>query len=695
MTDDYKGKLLRYFTNNLKQETGIDESEFERQNPILKEDIISMLDEKFPYGYLQTGTLACKNSTGEYNGYTLVYGYYLYQSTATTYSNRRGYILLLNENMDLLQIITEFSSGTPFNYITSMNVDEEGNFYGTDFILNPPGSSQLGSTRFIMLNNISLKLPSEDTYKAVLRQSYYLQGNLGYQYLPLLWYIGKSPTSANYIFYRGIDDALTLKINVGSENEWKYYDYTTPRQWSSMISPHVLYNSWDNEDNLTMCTYTYGTYNDVEYIFKIYSTGEKITTSTVATISSLFSDCNNFKIIKTGSTVVSGDLTTQSEVMVANNQGYIMLGGVFTDENNQYRAIYRMFKINNTTVTKVYEHIEEEPVQDENPILYSYSYNLNGAIFTNFYIRTNTLSDNGIFNCYCALILDDPSKDTTIPLITIPSSAVNKAHIFSIKNTFNLYTTFFLGQDAETSDVYLTKANVVYNQLNYNGKPYENTNSLIPNQGFLYDNEGIIFARNLYDKVVSGNLTTSTIQIPNTILNDISITNQQLISETNNIMVENTNILSKNIYEEILLNFNNTMTISNQNDLSNITYNYNGAVKLNTSASDTEDYNNTAMGKYRINYEDETNQINDLHWYKVGNFYRCKLSVYNPTNNITSIDLISDDETMIYQTIDCSNLEEEKIYTIYQDVYIDNKIEAQQVYYNDDEVYYGNEQVYY
>lgn len=695
MTDDYKGKLLRYFTNNLNEEAGIDEPEFERQNPILKEDIISMLDEKFPYGYFQNGVLACKNSTGEYNGYTLVYGYYYYQLPAGGYANRRGYILLLNENMDLLQIITEFSSGTPFNYIIKMNVDEEGNFYGVDYVLNPPGSSPAGRNRFIMFNNISLKLPSEDTYKAVLRQSYFIQGDQSYQNIPMLYYIGKSPTSADYIIYRGTDTALTLKINVGSENEWKYYDYTTPRQWSSLLPARDLYNAWDNENNLTMCTYTSGVYNNADYVFKIYSSSNKIATSRIVTIASLFSDCNNFKLINNGSTVISGDLRTKSEIMIANNQGYIMLGGVFTDENNQYRAIYRMFKINDTTVTKVYEHIEEEPVQDDNPIMYSMSYNLDGTIFTNFYIRTNTLSNNGIFKCYCALILDDPTKDTTIPLITISSDTINKAHIFSIKNTFNLYTTFFLGQDAETSDVYLTKANVVYNQFNYNGEPYENTNSLISNQGFLYDSEGIIFARNLYDKVITGNQTTSTIQIPNTILNDISITNQQLISETNNTMVENTSVLSKNIYEEILLNFNNTMTISNQNDLSNITYNYNGAVKLNNSASDTTDYEDTTMGKYKINYEDETSQINELHWYKVGNYYRCKLSVYNSTNNITSIDLISNDETMVYQTIDCSELEENKIYTIYQDVYIDNKIDAQQVYYNNEEVYYGNEQVYY
>ena len=693
MTEDYKSRLLRYFTNNIKEETGIDEPEFTRQNPILKEDIISMLDERFPYGHYQMGKVTCKNSTGEYNGYTVVYGYYYYQTPVGGYANRRGYVMLFDENMNLLQLITEFSSGTPLNYIEKMNIDEEGNFFAVDMVYDSSSQTTVRN-RFIMLNNISLKLPSEDTYKVVLRQSYYLQGNSGYMYTPFIRYINKDHSSSTYVFVYSTGTALTLKINVGAENEWKYYPYATGVP-VSIHAPHDYYSFWDNEGNLTLCSYSQGEYNDVRSFLKVECVGDGMEIIQLAQIEPYFADLNNFKIINSGSIVTSPDLLTQSETIPANNLGYVMIGGVFTDDNNQYRAIYRMFKINGSTITKVYEHIEEEPVQDDNPIMYSITYNLNGTIFTNFYIRTNTLSDNGIFKCYCALILDDPTKDTTISLITATSSAVAKTHIFDIKNAFNLYTTYFLGQDVETNDVYLTKANIVYNPLNYNGEPYENTNSLIPNQGFLYDSEGIIFARNLYDKVVSGNLTTSIIQIPNTLLNDITILKQELISQTNNVIINNNSPLSKNIYEEILLNFNNTMNISNQNDLSNITYNYNGASKLNNSTSNLADYSNSTMGKYRINYEDTTNEINDLHWYKVGNFYRCKISVYNSTNNITSIDLISNDETMIYQSIDCSDLAENQIYTLYQDVYIDNKIEAQQIYYGEDEVYYGDEQVYY
>ena len=271
MTEDYKEKLLRYFTNNLEEETGIDEPEFTRQNPILKEDIISMLDERFPYGHYQTGVVSCKNSTGEYNGYTVVYGYYHTQTTPSlSYQNRKGYILLFDENMNLLQLITEFSSGTPLNHIEKMKVDEEGNFYGVDMVYDENTSTGVRN-RFIMLNNISLKLPIEDTYKIVLRQSYYLQGSTPFQTFPTyISVINKDLNGANYIFYSGFE-ALTLKINVGSENEWKQYNYqptSSELQINSIIPIYSIFSYWDNEDKLTLCTYTIGHKNNEEQVLE-------------------------------------------------------------------------------------------------------------------------------------------------------------------------------------------------------------------------------------------------------------------------------------------------------------------------------------------------------------------------------------------------------------------------------------------
>ena len=55
---------------------------------------------------------------------------------------------------------------------------------------------------------------------------------------------------------------------------------------------------------------------------------------------------------------------------------------------------------------------------------------------------------------------------------------------------------------------------------------------MVPTSSWLYNNNKIIYARNLYNKVVSGNTTTSTVEVPNLLLNDIDIGQQDLLGET-------------------------------------------------------------------------------------------------------------------------------------------------------------------
>ena len=81
------------------------------------------------------------------------------------------------------------------------------------------------------------------------------------------------------------------------------------------------------------------------------------------------------------------------------------------------------------------------------------------------------------------------------------------------------------------------------------------------------------------------------------------------------------------------------------------------------------DYNNSKIGKYKINYSNETSVVYpldlDLTYTNLSTNYI--IGVYVPLDYaITNIQLLSNDETTVYQTIDCSNLENNKYYTINQ-----------------------------
>ena len=196
---------------------------------------------------------------------------------------------------------------------------------------------------------------------------------------------------------------------------------------------------------------------------------------------------------------------------------------------------------------------------------------------------------------------------------------------------------------------------------------------MVPNQGILYDSQNKpIFARNLYNKVITGRSTNSSIQVPNTYLNDVTITKQNLLSETNSILISNSQTITKNIYETLNINFINNLQISNENDETNSILNPIGASRLNNSISETTDYDNTKALKIKINYADNTNYIIQLKESQIDKIsdtsYMYDFDIYVP-KSITNIQIISNDETTVYQTI-TSTFEVGKFYNITQMVEI-------------------------
>ena len=262
--------------------------------------------------------------------------------------------------------------------------------------------------------------------------------------------------------------------------------------------------------------------------------------------------------------------------------------------------------------------------------------------------------------------------------------------MFTITKQFNLHNFFI--QDQNT--VYNVK--LIFNLLNYNGNPYQALNSMVSNSAILYDSDGVeIFARNLYNRVVNNNTTTSTIEVPNNFINNIIIKNKELISQTNNILNTDSTEVVTNIYEELLINFINTLIMQNRNNPDNIISNIVGASRINNSISNplVLDYSNAQASKFKINYTDNTSVTQNIAWTKITNYYQAKMFIYVP-KAIKNIEIISADGNTVYQTI-TDNYTVGNLYIINQDVWILAKQIADNVLFDTEQVYFGTDEVYY
>ena len=107
-------------------------------------------------------------------------------------------------------------------------------------------------------------------------------------------------------------------------------------------------------------------------------------------------------------------------------------------------------------------------------------------------------------------------------------------------------------------------------------------------------------------------------------------------------------------------------------DRNNPTYvnNPTASARLNMSVSTAKDYTSARATKYRITYIDNTTVIGQITSSITNNIatFTFDLFVSKP---IITIDIISEDEATIYQTIDGSSLTPGKLYNITQDCYVE------------------------
>lgn len=660
MTEDFKEKLLKYLTGNIDEEEPGDTLVYENAN-IITTDLATTLDTEFTNGYAVRGIIESKNINGNTLNYNVLYGAY-----TKTENLDRGFVAILDDKGNLIQLIKEYSSSAEIGNINTMNVDEEGYFYMIE--INPANDKH----RFVMLNNVVLKTPIQEEYEVKIRRAYNIPDTSKINDV-LIRGMTKAIGQAKYLLAAfivpesglGVTLCVTeLTINVGAENEWVDYVGT---QWTdpdtgrlSIFSNLYLYGEWTN-DNVDFIVLMHPT-GYPQYIVKYYKDGDSLPYTNIST---------PIRDIESGSrwsiqyTIVNMNIAYLSEGM------HDLAWG-----SNEKHRIYTI-DLDNETITMLYE---QQGYYDENDQILAYC-SFQHEIIDGELVFTNTYCDN---NNVCHIEIGRLRDDAFIPSGTYGNISTHEIAQINADTPVSNIAKFYVNKQFNLYNYNLLLGNLnyngieVYNSNNYNGTPYENINSLVSNSGILYNGTTAIFARNLYDRNIIGNMTTSTIQVPNAFLNDIEIDKQNLMSETNGIMVQNTDTITKNIYEELLINFMNTITISNHNDPNNIIYNYNGAARLNNSVSNPAviDYSNCQGTKYRITYTDETTKEETLVWTPTGNYYTTEIQVFNPADNeITNLEIISSDGNTIYQTIDTSSFNKNKKYIINQDVYIDEKEE--------------------
>jgi hypothetical protein len=298
-----------------------------------------------------------------------------------------------------------------------------------------------------------------------------------------------------------------------------------------------------------------------------------------------------------------------------------------------------------------------------------YSYSNLEAIYidrcnTDIYVQYNTnISNNATADYYFQRLTDDAWNPILIAEQEI--FAFQRRNIF-VKNNFNLLS-IFLYQTTPLSNWFVFQIKENYNALNYNGELYTNYNSLIPKQGEIYSDNKLVFARNLYNKTLNENSTVSTIQVPNSYLNNIDLNTKTLISETNTILINDPNVIQKNIYETLFLNYINTLNVIDE-DTNEIYKDAGSYINNNINAGTDINYNNSFIAKIRINFQDNSIKIQKIFWQQIDSTHKkTAFSIY-AKDYINSIDFISNDENTIYITKNMNdfNLEIGKYYTITQ-----------------------------
>ena len=186
-----------------------------------------------------------------------------------------------------------------------------------------------------------------------------------------------------------------------------------------------------------------------------------------------------------------------------------------------------------------------------------------------------------------------------------------------------------------------------YNPLNYNGVAYDGYSQTLPSKARLYSNSKLVFARNLYNTTLLGAIATSTVQVPNTLLNSTVIDTNNLVGTTNTVLVSDSTSISKNVYETLYINFIRTLGVEDED--TDTVYPLAAAyINQNINNPSEQNCNDSFIGKVRINYTNST-VMQNINWSYSTDHYETEF-VIDATQEVPTLDFMSNDETTVYIT---------------------------------------------
>ena len=649
MTEDYKKTLLEYVTGLLNEEEP-KYTDFNIQN-INSIEYNSEIWKEYATAFrLQSAAINGILENEKYDNF-IMYGGYQEQENQDT----KGFLIYINKYGTPFKLIKLNSRG-----ILNLDFDEDSNrVYGVVGDRATYQSATTNNMYFVYFNN--LFLTTTDDYKPTQTYSYKI-----FTGTKAVDKIVKDPSSSNYLIftrqYNGLQniDVFELKINVGQANEltrWQAYDNT----------------------NVYLLLGLYGWYEESNPHFKM------VTSKTSG---------QNLTIIQNNGTSLTYTNITPDVSLNQRQQLYTHPQWISINENNIYFILLESWTANNisnrqarlmvyngTTITNIYKtEITQNPEE-------SGSYPIKNVPMLNILKDTdNTLylfeyKSNEDEN-YTKTYLCNLTKDTELERWQLISTNeyVYRTNIFNQRavlrrnyNIMNLFTFsgYFktnLGNPTGSVNGYELNIQCLAPINGYVGNTYIDKDSLIPSYVNLYNNSSLLFSRNIYNVSKQNNMTMSSVEIPNSYLNDYNITNNNLVGKTNLNLVEDTTEWNKNIYEVVDLNFLNTIRVIDED--TNIEY-LESAIKVNNATTDggLTNYQNTPCNKYRINYANGTSSIDNLYWNTIDDTHKETQITLFVDAPMLSIDFISNDETTIYLNIPLE-VEENKTYTISQKIRI-------------------------
>lgn len=621
MTQDYKSDVLHYLVGDLAQEVAINTPQYENISSI-QDDLYNKLGDYFSSMIIYKAFIPSKDNQNNGLNYSVLACY----GTLIGESEPSGAFVIIDDNGELIQVITEYTNGTKIGIIQCLNVDNNGYFYGVE--------KRGNSYRIIELNNIVLKLSNQATLKATVMKSHNISSSYNFNLITKI--LRNDDKSRYFILGETSSGTTALDYNV-SENTWEHWD--TSKKWTSSNVYSMFRQGWnaywDSNGDLQFTLLIFGTnINADPALFKL-TKGENNTMNELLLMqyeNAVFLQSeaafysNKYCYI---STIESGSTTVTTNISILDMETYnYALIASYTKPTSTYNQVW-FFKSND--VMYYVQALYDETIVEEDEYYTIYSGQLNGSAIYPVEFGARAITGSSSDRLMLPNVINQFNK--------------NKICV-QIKNT--LYTTTF-----------------EWNPDQYNGQPYKSYTSLVPQKGAIEENSTEIFNRTLYNVAPYLNRYTATFQIPDNYLNNNTLGTSKIYSKNNNLMCSNSINTTKNKYEELNINVINQFNMINNNGTENI-----------EGASDLVNYmihanENGSITKYRINYDDDTNEIKDT---EIGTSNpsnaTLKLLFYVP-KTIKNIELISNNGNTVYQTIDTSSLEIGKYYLISQRVRVE------------------------